>query len=181
MLGPIDATAICLKKYADFSGRATRSEFWWFYLFYQICFFGSQWAGQTLGMGNKIVGVVNLILILPVLSVQVRRLHDIGWSGWWVLALYLVGISASSLVAAHLASAPLPVLLLLAVYSVFVLIFIFFVLAQYFRPSEAKDNQYGPYGSMNKSANIAEPRTFVPQEYVPQQQAYVPQEYRPYG
>ena len=181
MLGPIDAIAISLKKYADFSGRATRSEFWWFQLFHQICFHGSQWVGQTLEMGNIIAGVVNLILILPLLSVQVRRLHDIGWSGWWVLAMYMTAFSGLGIAVFNLASAPLPVLLLLAAYSVFILIFVVFVNVQYFRPSKAQDNKYGPYGSMESSANIAEPRTFVPQEYVPQQQGYAPPEYMPYG
>ena len=181
MLGPIDAVTISLKKYADFSGRATRSEFWWFLLFYYICFYGSQRVGQTLEMGNIIAGVVNLALILPLLSVQVRRLHDIDWSGWWVLAMYMTAFSGLGIAVFNLASAPLPVLLLLAAYSVFILIFVVFVNVQYFRPSKAQDNKYGPYGSMESSANIAEPRTFVPQEYVPQQQGYAPPEYMPYG
>ena len=58
----------CFNKYATFSGRASRSEFWWFQLAFFLSFF-------------TIIG--GLILLLPNMSVTVRRLHDVGKSGWW--------------------------------------------------------------------------------------------------
>jgi len=66
----------CFYKYADFDGRASRSEFWWFYLFTIL-----SWI-----IGAIINPVVELIfifgLLLPNIAVCARRLHDIGKSGW---------------------------------------------------------------------------------------------------
>jgi len=93
MLNPIEAVSISLKRYVDFKGRATRSEFWWFLLFHWICLYVSRWLGQALELGNMIAGVVNLVLLLPLLSIQVRRLHDVGWSGWWVFWFYASALS----------------------------------------------------------------------------------------
>ncbi len=93
------AVKTCLvQKYASFSGRASRSEFWWFYLFTIIV----QWTIQILGMfilGENSAGldiissVANLIFILPTFAVGCRRLHDIGRSGWWqLLMITVIGI-----------------------------------------------------------------------------------------
>jgi uncharacterized membrane protein YhaH (DUF805 family) len=69
----------CLNKFADFKGRASRSEFWWFVLFTAIVNF-------VLGsISDKLQGVVALILLLPYLAVAVRRLHDIGKKWYWIL------------------------------------------------------------------------------------------------
>lgn len=84
------ATAVrhCLQNYATFSGRARRSEFWWFVLFNLIVTTVTTLVDGTLsGAGPGTPGVTNaisgLLLFLPSLSVAVRRLHDIGRSGWW--------------------------------------------------------------------------------------------------
>jgi uncharacterized membrane protein YhaH (DUF805 family) len=75
------AVRTCFKKYADFSGVATRPENWWFALFN---FLGSLLLGLT---GVVILRVLwSLALIVPALSVAVRRHHDAGRSGWWLLA-----------------------------------------------------------------------------------------------
>lgn len=73
------------QNYCNFSGRASRSEFWWFVLFnfilsavISIVFC---WSQDTM---NVITGLVNLALLLPSLGLAVRRLHDIGKSGWWI-------------------------------------------------------------------------------------------------
>lgn len=86
-----------LSKYATFSGRAARSEFWWWALFTLIVIaitrlidgaviapmlgFGSfePRAGQPLSL------IVSLCLVLPSIAVAARRLHDIDRSGWWLL------------------------------------------------------------------------------------------------
>lgn len=89
----VDSVKTCLAKYADFSGRATRSEYWWFYLaFILFCIAGLVLAGilssisETLGMiGFGIVALGALGFILPSLAAGVRRLHDVDKSGWFLL------------------------------------------------------------------------------------------------
>ncbi|MEU3986496.1 DUF805 domain-containing protein [Streptomyces sp. NPDC026672] len=73
-----------LKKYAVFSGRARRKEYWMFALFSIIVyavFFAIGFAIKA----PYIVGIVGLALLLPAWGVAVRRLHDSGRSGWWLL------------------------------------------------------------------------------------------------
>jgi uncharacterized membrane protein YhaH (DUF805 family) len=74
----------CFSQYATFSGRASRSEFWWFFLFQILV---SVAAGMV---SEKLSGLVSLGLLLPALAVGARRLHDIGRSGWWQLLLITV-------------------------------------------------------------------------------------------
>jgi len=79
----------CLKKYADFSGRARRKEYWMFFLFYLIFAFVLSLIDSFIGWGfdDGTFGILYLIFalgtLLPYLAVLVRRLHDIGKSGWW--------------------------------------------------------------------------------------------------
>ncbi|NML48464.1 DUF805 domain-containing protein [Ramlibacter sp. G-1-2-2] len=89
----IDAVKACFGKYATFSGRAGKAEFWWFALFQFIVLL-------VLGMfSNLLYGLASLALLLPALAVGTRRLHDIGKSGWfqliwlvpfvgWILLIY---------------------------------------------------------------------------------------------
>lgn len=73
-----------LNKYVDFSGRATRKEFWSFVFFYYLFSF---LAGLFDGiMGIDLVGnLVLLGLILPYISCAARRMHDVGKSGWFMI------------------------------------------------------------------------------------------------
>jgi uncharacterized membrane protein YhaH (DUF805 family) len=73
-----------LKKYAVFQGRARRAEYWYFVLFNIIA---SLLLGLVDGLlGTGFIGFLYYILVfLPSLAVQVRRLHDVGKSGWWIL------------------------------------------------------------------------------------------------
>jgi len=75
----VDAVKSGLRNYAVFKGRATRSEYWWFFLFGVI----AQLAAGSIseGLGN----LVSVALILPSIAVGVRRLHDIGKRGWWLI------------------------------------------------------------------------------------------------
>ena len=85
----VDSVKTCLAKYADFSGRATRSEYWWFYLAFILFYIaGLVLAGilssisETLGMiGFGIVALGALGFLLPSLAAGVRRLHDVDKSG----------------------------------------------------------------------------------------------------
>jgi uncharacterized membrane protein YhaH (DUF805 family) len=92
---PVDfVTAIktCLSKYVDFSGRATRPEFWWFYLFQILVYVGANAIDSVLGL--SLLGLIaSLGLMLPGWAAGARRLHDINRSGWWqLIALTVIGI-----------------------------------------------------------------------------------------
>ncbi|RZQ56045.1 DUF805 domain-containing protein [Pseudidiomarina tainanensis] len=80
-----------LKKYAVFSGRARRSEYWFFVLFNVIIGFVLGFIDGILGLGNPEAGVgvlgtiYSLAVLIPSIAVGVRRLHDTDRSGWWLL------------------------------------------------------------------------------------------------
>ena len=84
MMGFSDAGQnVLMNNYANWNGRASRSEYWWFYLFISIVNIITLWLMEY---GMWYLGfIIPLVLILPILSVAVRRLHDIGKSGWWFL------------------------------------------------------------------------------------------------
>lgn len=87
-LGFSEAISMVFHKYATFKGRARRSEYWWFYLFFVIV--GTVAIGSDSALGIKFQGayygpiyiIAMLALFLPNLAVSVRRFHDIGKSGW---------------------------------------------------------------------------------------------------
>lgn len=113
------AIASCMGKYATFSGRASRSEFWWFYLFVVLMSWASQVTGAAIFASDPelteiLPTVVNLVLLLPGLAAASRRLHDTGRSGWWQL-LY------------------------------FTIIGIILLIVWWARGSQQEDNKYGPW------------------------------------
>ena len=74
------------QNYCNFSGRASRSEFWWYILFTFLVSVVIGWIGfVSRDLGNVINTLVGLALLLPGLGLSVRRLHDTGRSGWWIL------------------------------------------------------------------------------------------------
>lgn len=104
----VTAVKTCvLEKYMDFNGRARRSEYWWFCL-------ASFLVSIVIGSIPYVGFIAGLALLLPGLAVDVRRLHDVGKSGWYILfaLIPLVG----------------------ALYLLYLLI----------QDSEPGDNQYGP-------------------------------------
>lgn len=94
-----EAVKTCLKKYADFTGRARRSEYWFFYLFYILVVIAANFVFEILGLLGmpKIIGtvgnlVVTLGFIVPQYAAEFRRLHDTGRSGWWIGGYLLFGL-----------------------------------------------------------------------------------------
>jgi uncharacterized membrane protein YhaH (DUF805 family) len=85
-----DSVKICFSKYADFNGRARRSEYWWWILFTVLVGIVASIIDAILGTGNGsgsglIQSIANLALLLPSLAVGARRLHDTDRSAWWLL------------------------------------------------------------------------------------------------
>ena len=88
---------ICFSKYADFSGRASRSEFFYFFGFIFVLtiilglsfgfYYAMQYPESTEQDFNHFINISSTILILPIilpsLAVTARRFHDFGISGWW--------------------------------------------------------------------------------------------------
>jgi uncharacterized membrane protein YhaH (DUF805 family) len=100
----VTSIKVCLRKYAEFNGRASRSEYWWFYLFTVLLLIGFlivlvlteiiSSRFYTLGLIGSIVvqiGLFSIILalFLPSLAVSIRRLHDTSKSGAWLLMILI--------------------------------------------------------------------------------------------
>ena len=81
-MGFMEAIKACFAKYATFDGRACRSEYWYWTLFSFI-------VGLFLGWIHYLGTLLSILFILPGIAVSVRRLHDIGKSGWWYLLSFI--------------------------------------------------------------------------------------------
>jgi uncharacterized membrane protein YhaH (DUF805 family) len=80
----MEAVKSVLTNYVGFSGRARRSEYWFFVLFFVLAVIVASVIGGLIRFG--LLGLlVELALLLPYLAVTIRRLHDTGRSGWWIL------------------------------------------------------------------------------------------------
>ena len=82
-----EAIRVVLSKYATFSGRAQRSEYWWFALFAWLVTIAALIVDGILDTTYLVQVLAVLALLLPSIAVTIRRLHDTGRSGWW----YLIG------------------------------------------------------------------------------------------
>ena len=101
-----DAVASAFRKYFDFSSRASRSEFWWLFLFCML--FNMLALSLTINdigppeesnpeaflskASTSWFGIALIVTLIPSISVSVRRLHDINMSGWWYVALQIAYI-----------------------------------------------------------------------------------------
>jgi uncharacterized membrane protein YhaH (DUF805 family) len=107
-LTPVDwAKRPILEKYADFTGRAPRAEYWWYALALIIVYIVVMIVESIVGINKTVLGVygpLTLILalgtIVPNLAVGVRRLHDTNRSAWWLLLMVPYLISAILMVKA---------------------------------------------------------------------------------
>ncbi|MBX4868261.1 DUF805 domain-containing protein [Rhizobium bangladeshense] len=102
-MGFTEAVGTVFKKCVTFSGRASRSEYWWFSLFYALALFPLAILAFVLAFATSGGGapspihytvviwmVFTLAILLPLISLQVRRFHDRNISGWWYLALFIL-------------------------------------------------------------------------------------------
>jgi uncharacterized membrane protein YhaH (DUF805 family) len=90
----VEAVKSGFRNYANFSGRARRSEYWYFTLFSLIVSMAASIIGGMLfvhheGDVNLLSSLLSLVLFLPGLGVAIRRLHDIGKSAWWYLIIFV--------------------------------------------------------------------------------------------
>lgn len=150
---PVDwAKRPIMEKYADFTGRAPRAEYWWYVLGLVIAFIIARIIDSILGLSHMIFyvyGPLALLLwlatIVPSLAVGVRRLHDTGRTGWWVLlpivpyALAIILGGPAILAGGMAAGLGLAALLLLVGFVCAILLLIFMIL-----PGQPGQNQYGP-------------------------------------
>jgi uncharacterized membrane protein YhaH (DUF805 family) len=90
------AVDLGFSKSFDFSARASRSEYWFFWLFQFLLFFVAEVALIFLPDFRVFVFLLNIGLLVPMLALTVRRLHDGNRSGWWQL-LYLTGVGGITL------------------------------------------------------------------------------------
>lgn len=115
-MGFVEAVKAGMSKYATFKGRARRSEYWWFYLFFVISYMAG--LAIDIALGNEVPIFAYIImgaLFLPELAVTVRRLHDTGRSAWSLLIALIPIVGGIWLLVATI------------------------------RDSEPRDNEYGPW------------------------------------
>ena len=108
-LTPLQAIKNVINNYSNFNGRARRSEFWLWYIINMIIaiifgiivfliFYLINFSPNDKNFFAAIVliiaGIYGMVILIPSLSVQVRRLHDTGRSGWWCLLIFLqIGVA----------------------------------------------------------------------------------------
>ena len=167
-----------LKRYADFSGRSRRMEFWMWQLFQIIVYVvfivlmmalgggAMMMAGndpsRVLAAGGAVMlifavyGIYCLAVIVPAIAVAVRRLHDTDRTGWWVLAPlapYVVVIIAGAMVASSPDSAGaasiLALVSMLAVLALAIVLLVFYVL-----DGTPGPNRYGPDPKGREAAQV---------------------------
>ncbi|WP_333877251.1 DUF805 domain-containing protein [Flavobacterium sp.] len=86
---------VVFENYANFNGRARRSEYWYFTLFNLILSLITMSIDKMLGLEIGLNTIYSLAVFIPGLAVSFRRLHDIGKSGWWLIIIYLAIIIAA--------------------------------------------------------------------------------------
>lgn len=156
-MSPVDWAKRPLEKYADFTGRAPRPEFWWFVLAVVILRIITVIVDGILGMHlwgayGPLTLLVSLALLVPSLAVTARRLHDTGRTGWWILlpvvaacamivfgGAAMLGGAATGGAAGLAAGAGIVMLLGLVALVADIILIVFCAL-----PGTPGDNQYGP-------------------------------------
>lgn len=163
----------CFKHYADFKGRARRKEFWFFMLFYfisimlsltvsYVILFSSNSTEELetmfksfeMGDVSSVMGVwlipyavVLLATFLPSIAVQVRRLHDVGRSGWWVLVYVILQF----LTVPFAETKGVGVILTLLSFAMGIVLLVWL-----FTDSQYEENQWGPCPKEDEPEEVLE-------------------------
>lgn len=155
-----EAVKTCWQKYATFTGRARRSEFWYFHLFYFIVVLAAYlilWAAADIGSSRGYSWIILylfdalffgtvLTLEIPRWAVTFRRLHDVGKSGWWyggfVIAAWVGVLFLRALMS--LPGSMLFVNILTWILFIGDVGYIIYLIILWCRDSDPKENQYGP-------------------------------------
>lgn len=88
---PIDYYILAFQKYGQFSGRATRNEYWWFYLVTIAVSLLLAILDSVFSIPFTLLSTIYFFAsLIPSLSIQVRRLHDVDKSGWYILLNFLI-------------------------------------------------------------------------------------------
>ena len=157
-ISPLEWAIRPMRKYAVFTGRAPRAEYWWFYLATVVVQIPLTIVDEAIGNWSPLSTLFSLATFIPWLAVTVRRLHDTNRSGWWLLALFLplvaVGFAAAAAVGATLSggTAPEPtgsmlVMMIVAVVAMLIIgitMFVFMVSEGTHGPNDYGDDPYGP-------------------------------------
>lgn len=155
---PIDWAKRPIEKYADFSGRASRPEFWWYVLAVIVAGIVISIVESIVGIGHMVAGLWGpltillwLATIVPSFAVGIRRLHDSNRSGWWMLLILpyfisalLMGAAVSSGSMAGLASGGLVAIVGL-ICAIVLLVFMIL-------PGTPGENRFGPKMSAEADA-----------------------------
>ena len=150
-LNPLEWAVLPLKKYADFSGRAPRAEYWWFYLGTVVVSLLCALLDKALGSRDIIGTILNIALLVPWLAVTVRRLHDIDRTGWWLLAFVgafaVVGSTAALGTAGGMGTAAMfttMIVVVVGVIGIGITMLVFMVQAGTDGANRYGDDPYGP-------------------------------------
>ena len=154
---PIDWAKRPIQKFADFNGRAPRAEYWWYVLAILVCTIVVSIVESILGLNQMVFGVygpITLLLALatlvPSIAVTIRRLHDTGRSGWWILIAvipylilaYLTVQATMAAAAGDMSSVAMLGMVTLVALAGGIALLVFMIL-----PGNKGDNRYGadPY------------------------------------
>lgn len=139
-MGFQESVSTCFRKYATFTGRARRAEYWYFNLFQLLfgllIYFLLRFVPyNTIG---AIVIIANIFLFIPWLAVSARRLHDIGKSGWYIVSLMI--IPSIGVLFTNLST----MMYLWLFFFIWALLGLIQLLLWSIKKSSEGDNQYGP-------------------------------------
>ena len=151
----VNAISACFKKYFTTSGRASRSEFWWFFLVAGMANTAAEAAGMAIPApgGALTAGLVRIAFCIPLSTAWVRRLHDIGKSGWYYGASFaLSGFCAVEIVNASVLRSKTAVVLMCISLAVFLLYAVFLLVISAFKGNPG-ENKYGPPPRSSGSGN----------------------------
>jgi len=160
-----EAIKTCFSKYFTFSGRARRSEYWWFYLFTILLGIAAGIIDALVGGVSEDIGIfgiiASLVTLIPSLAAQVRRLHDTGRSGWWIggaiIAIIVFGILIGAVGATGVGSSSDvsgTFAIMIVIFAIAFFIYAIVMLVFLCQDSQDGNNKYGPNPKYDTTAEV---------------------------